>query len=256
MSVFDRRAKVIQRDAMANLENFEEFNYLREYTSKILLDRLQDITNKTFPTVLDLGSNYGPLVPHLLKKPGTSTVYQMEHSFNTLSKYSQKYHQLAKENNINFQQICASEEHLPFKEKSLDLVISCLSLHWVNDLPGTFSQVRKCLKDDGVFIGVLFGEDTLQELRSSFVLAEKEIVGGVGHHISPFTSISDVGNLLNGAGFTLTTIDQELMTVNYADAFILMYDLRRMAENNVSVLPRRFVSKETFCAVASIYQGG
>jgi NADH dehydrogenase [ubiquinone] 1 alpha subcomplex assembly factor 5 len=28
----------------------------------------------------------------------------------------------------------------------MDLVVSNMSLHWVNDLPGTFTQVRKTLK--------------------------------------------------------------------------------------------------------------
>jgi len=63
-----------------------------------------------------------------------------------------------------------------------------------------------------------------------------------------------VGSLLSGAGFSLTTIDQELFTVNYADPFILMHDLRGMAENNATHLRRKFVSKETFFSAAAIYK--
>ncbi len=33
--------------------------------------------------------------------------------------------------------IVGDEEFIPFADESLDLVISNLSLHWVNDLPGT-----------------------------------------------------------------------------------------------------------------------
>jgi NADH dehydrogenase [ubiquinone] 1 alpha subcomplex assembly factor 5 len=32
--------------------------------------------------------------------------------------------------------VLGDEEVLPFEENSLDLVISNLSLHWINDLPG------------------------------------------------------------------------------------------------------------------------
>lgn len=53
--------------------------------------------------------------------------------------------------------ICASEEHLPFADKTFDMVLSNCQLHWVNDLPGTFSQIRKILKDDGLFLGAMFG---------------------------------------------------------------------------------------------------
>ncbi|RVW64972.1 putative methyltransferase, mitochondrial [Vitis vinifera] len=37
--------------------------------------------------------------------------------------------------------VVGDEEFLPIKESSLDLVISCLGLHWTNDLPGAMIQV-------------------------------------------------------------------------------------------------------------------
>jgi NADH dehydrogenase [ubiquinone] 1 alpha subcomplex assembly factor 5 len=48
---------------------------------------------------------------------------------------------------------------------SQDAVMSCLGLHWVNDLPGALIQIREALKPDGVFLGAMFGGDTLFELR-------------------------------------------------------------------------------------------
>ena len=50
-------------------------------------------------------------------------------------------------------------------------------MHWINDLPGIMSEVTRCLKDDGVFIGAIFGTDTLYELRCSLQLAELEREG-------------------------------------------------------------------------------
>ena len=69
------------------------------------------------------------------------------------------------------------EEDLPFAAESVDLVMSSLSLHWVNQLPNTFSQIIKCLKRDGVFIAALFGGETLFELRGALQLAEIEREG-------------------------------------------------------------------------------
>jgi len=37
------------------------------------------------------------------------------------------------------------EECLPFDEDTFDLVVSPLSLHWVNDLPLSFSQIKSKL---------------------------------------------------------------------------------------------------------------
>ena len=71
----------------------------------------------------------------------------------------------------------------------MDMILSSLSLHWVNDLPGCFDRIKRSLKPDGVFIASMFGEDTLYELRSSLQLAELERKGGVAPHISPFTKV-------------------------------------------------------------------
>lgn len=73
--------------------------------------------------------------------------------------------------------LLVDEEALPFEAESFDLVMSSLALHWVNQLPSTFSQILKCLRKDGVFIGAVFGGDTLFELRGSLQLAETEREG-------------------------------------------------------------------------------
>ena len=70
--------------------------------------------------------------------------------------------------------VVADEEALPFADGSFDLIVSALSLHWVNDLPGALIQIRRVLKPDGLFIGVALGGRTLTELRQSLLAAEEE----------------------------------------------------------------------------------
>ena len=82
-----------------------------------------------------------------------------------------------------------NDYRLPFDDESVDLVTSSLSAHWVNDLPGLFKEVRRILKKDGVFIGSLFGGDTLFELRCSLQMAEVEREGGFASHVSPFVQV-------------------------------------------------------------------
>lgn len=106
------------------------------------------------------------------------------------------------------------------------MVISNLSLHWVNDLPGCFRSIIKSLKPDGVFLASIFGGDTLFELRSSLHLAELERKGGFAAHISPFTQVQDIGSLLHQAGFKLLTIDTDELNIGYPSMFELMYDLK------------------------------
>jgi SAM-dependent methyltransferase len=121
---------------------------------------------------------------------------------------------------------------LPFVEESFDLVTSVLSLHAVNDLPGTLIQIRKLLKPDGLFLGALFGGDTLTELRHAFAAAEAEISDGITPRVSPFADVRDLGSLLQRAGFALPVSDVERTVVRYASVERLFMDLGALGETN------------------------
>lgn len=101
--------------------------------------------------------------------------------------------------------LIVDEEFLPFPREHFDLIMSSLSLHWVNDLTSTFTQIKDSLKPDGAFIGAVLGGDSLQELRSAFILADQERQGGISPHISPFMNVADAGNLLTSTGYSLCT---------------------------------------------------
>jgi SAM-dependent methyltransferase len=151
--------------------------------------------------------------------------------------------------------VIADEEALPFADASLDLAVSALSLHFVNDLPGTLIQVRRALKPDGLFLCALLGGDTLTELRQAFAQAESEIEGGISPHVAPFADLRDLGALLQRAGFALPVTDVDPLIVRYADAFSLMQDLRRMGATNVLRERRRKpMRRATLFRMAEIYR--
>lgn len=54
---------------------------------------------------------------------------------------------------------------LPYDDHSFDIVISSMSMHWVNDLPNFLKEVKRILKPDGVFMAAMLGGETLHELR-------------------------------------------------------------------------------------------
>lgn len=51
-------------------------------------------------------------------------------------------------------------------------------------------------------------------------------MGGLSPHISPFTSVQDIGNLLTRAGFAMLTIDTDEIVIGYPSMFELMWDLK------------------------------
>ena len=126
--------------------------------------------------------------------------------------------------------LACDPEAWPFAAQSLELVVSLLTLHWANDLPGALVQARLSLKPDGLFLGVLFGARTLQELRACLLAAEAEITGTASLRVAPLVEIRDLGGLLQRAGFALPVTDADLVTVRYATPLALLQDLRGMGE--------------------------
>jgi SAM-dependent methyltransferase len=124
-------------------------------------------------------------------------------------------------------------EALDVEPASIDLAVSALALHFVNDLPGTLAQIRRALKPDGLFLAVVIGGDTLTELRQSFAAAEAEVEGGLSPRVAPFADLRDLGGLLQRAGFALPVTDVDRIVVRYDHAFALMHDLRRMGATNI-----------------------
>ncbi|ALC41936.1 CG8067 [Drosophila busckii] len=244
MNIFDRNAKRLQKERAALSADVALFDYLKEEVGYRLADRVFDI-KREFKSAADIGCNRGYISRHILAEC-------VEHL--TLTDTSATMLEQAQGTpGLKMRKLVQDEEELEFEDNSLDLVISSLSLHWVNDLPGCFAKIMRSLKPDGVFIASLFGGDTLYELRSSLQLAELERKGGISPHISPFTQIRDVGSLLNQAGFTLCTIDTDELVIGYPSMFELMWDLKGMAESNAALNRPAHLSREIMLAASAIY---
>ncbi|MEH6404467.1 MAG: methyltransferase domain-containing protein, partial [Sneathiella sp.] len=198
MLLFDRGAVRMHRDRAAHLD-WQKHGFLFEEVSDRLAERLLDV-NRRFPTALDLGCHSG--------------------AFGSILENLQKVDMLVSSDlsgalmgmGGSGAQVVADEEYLPFAPASFDLIGSVLSLHWTNDLPGSLVQIARCLKPDGLFLGALFGVDSLHELKWSLMQAESEVRGGVSPRISPFAEIRDAGALLQRAGFALPVTDVDMLT--------------------------------------------
>ncbi|WP_105440328.1 class I SAM-dependent methyltransferase [Neorhizobium sp. T25_13] len=145
-------------------------------------------------------------------------------------------------------------EDVPLEPESVNLVLSPLSLHLVNDMPGTLVRIRRALKPDGLFLAAIPGSGTLQEMRDVLLSAEAELTGGASPRVIPFADVRDVGALLQRAGFSLPVVDAETYTVRYDSLFPLMRDLRAMGMTNpVAGRSRVPVARRFFVRAAELY---
>lgn len=148
----------------------------------------------------------------------------------------------------------ARPDTVPLPPESLDLAISLLALHEVNDVPGFLVQVRRALRPDGLFLAALPGAGTLSELRDSLISAEGEMRGGAAARVYPFADVRDMGGLLQRAGFALPVADVDTVTVRYSTMFDLLRDLRAMGATSALLdRPRRPLGRAVLHRAAEVY---
>jgi NADH dehydrogenase [ubiquinone] 1 alpha subcomplex assembly factor 5 len=215
-TVFDRTALRVRRTRAA--PRLAEVDFLVRAAADRLVERLDDV-RRTFPLALQLGCHTGQLASLLRGSARIGHLIQADLSQAMVSR-------------ADGLRLVGDEEALPFGRGCLDLVLSCFTLHWVNDLPGALAQIRYALKPDGLFLAAMPGGTTLTELREALMRAELEVGGGAAPRVSPFVDVRDAGMLLQRAGFALPVVDVDTITVTYDHPLGLMRELRAMGEAN------------------------
>jgi SAM-dependent methyltransferase len=226
-TIFDRA--LLRRRRARAAPGLAAHDFLFRAGAERLADRLDDVA-RPFPLALELGAHGAILAEALGGRGGIATLVAADPSLPLAAAARPP-------------RVVADEEWLPFAGGRFDLVLSNLSLHWVNDLPGALLQIRAALRPDGLLLASLLGGRTLVELRECLIAAEAELAGGASPRVSPFADVRDAGALLQRAGFALPVVDADLLTVTWPDALALMRDLRGMGESNAVVARQRRMTR-------------
>lgn len=218
-TIIDKTALSRNRERARRIAK-DDADFLVHYAAEDLALRLSTIT-KPLKKIADLNNPGSAIFDTLIKTgPDTEVIQTKSEPFATPSS------------------IVCNDDIVPFANASFDLIVSALNLQFVDDLPGTLIQIRRALRPDGLFLGMIMGGSTLQELRQSYLAAEAELTGGASARVLPFIDVKDAGHLLQRAGFALPVTDTEHLTVRYAHPLDLMRDLRAMG-----VAPRSICSR-------------
>lgn len=221
--IFDRGLGLRRRQRAA--AGARDADFLLGRVAEDFVERLS-VTRRTFPIAAAIGAYHGVVAARLAGLSGITTIVTTEAARDLLLQAPGL-------------RVQADEEALPFRNESLDLVVSALSLQFANDLPGALIQIRRALKPDGLFLGALLGGETLTELRQSLLAAEEELEGGASPRVAPFADVRDLGSLLQRAQFALPVADAEIVRVTYAHPLALMRELRAMGASNTLLARRR-----------------
>lgn len=236
--IFDRT--LLQTRRRRAVAGIGDYDYLLRTVADDIADRLSMVTRE-FPLALNWGCHNGLVTRALNELKTIGTVVSADPLVEMVDQAPGL-------------KVVADEELFPFAAESFDLIVSALSLQWVNDLPGALIQLRAGLKPDGAFVAAILGGGSLAELRHVFLLAEEELYGGASPRVAPFADVRDFGHLLQRAGFALPVTDRDVLKVRFNSAMDLIRELKAMGASNVLTnrlrVPR---SKALFERVNELY---
>jgi malonyl-CoA O-methyltransferase len=114
---------------------------------------------------------------------------------------------------------------------SVDLVWANMGLHADADIPRTLAQWHDALAVDGFLMFSCFGPDSFIELKKIYAAQ------GWGRPATEWWDMHDLGDLLIEAGFADPVMDQDRISLTWADAESLLKDLQALGGN---AAPERF----------------
>ena len=228
MNEFEIDKKQVRRAFSRAAPEYDAAAVLQREVCQRMLERLDYIKFQP-DRILDAGSGTGWGTRQLAERNPATQVVALDIALGMLNvarEQSSWWRKLFSTNQQNH--ICADVEALPLAANSVGMIWSNLALQWCNDLPATFGELHRVLKTDGLLMFSTFGPDTLKELRSAF--------NGVdGHnHISRFTDMHDLGDMLTHNGFADPVMDMEILTLTYSDVKSVMQDLRGIGAHNAT----------------------
>ena len=232
---FDRTLRRLRRDRAAL--RFESADPLHRRAGEELLGRLE-LVQRNFTDVLLLGYA-GDLLAERLRDRASMICADSGRAFAA-----------------RCSGLVCDEDRLPFAPESFDLILSVGVLDQVNDLPGALVLLRRALRPDGLFLGVMAGAGSLPRLREAMAAADEAQFGAAAAHLHPQIDVRTAGDLLARAGFALPVADCETIRVRYPDLDRLVGDLRAMAATNLLVQrPRRPLLRRGLAAARAAFAG-
>jgi len=243
---FDTRH--IRRAFSRAARSYHNTAHLQHEIEARLLDSLLYLDDRTPETILDLGCGPGTAAQAMHQRWPKARVLALDFSLDMLRQLPHKPRSLFTRRPA-ISRICADARALPLAENSVDVLFSNLCLQWLDDLPTVLAGFRRVLKPGGLLLCSTFGPDTLWELHDAFAQADHI------PHISPFSSIAELGNTLMHAGFRDPVLDRDLITRYYPSLTTLMHEMRAIGATNALTTRRRTLTARTrFTAAANAYE--
>lgn len=215
--------------------SYDDAAVLQREVARRMAERLQYL--KCEPKrILDAGSGTGYGAQVLREHYPSATIIELDFALEMLRVAARRVWWKTLSDRLRGRhtlRIAADVERLPLAAESVAMVWSNMTLQWCNDLDRAFSEARRVLMPNGLFLFTTFGPDTLKELRAAFSKIDAST------HVNRFIDMHDIGDALVRAQFGTPVMDVEHFTLTYHDLEKLMRDLKALGAHNVTHGRRR-----------------
>ena len=127
---------------------------------KTVLDNL-DI--KPDNIILDVGFGNGYFISKILKKNIPVNIYGIDISNDMVNHASKKYKRFVQKGNLNFS--LANIQETSFENDKFDKIYTISTVYFWKDMKKCFSEVKRILKPNGLFLNVIYTKAFLETIR-------------------------------------------------------------------------------------------
>ena len=212
----DYKTKTLKRARISS--DLVNHNFLIKLSEKQILNKIKNFSSKV-EVLVELGSNSD--IGDIFSKKSDCFFVSVDNSMNFL-----------KQNSSSSNNIVVEENNLPFNQKSISGVISCLFVDSIFNSEKLFFNVYEILKNNGFLIFSIFGTKTMENIKECFIKIEEKKFSGVSLRFHPLFELDKIGNKLKQIGFKNVIVETEIIQVKYNCLFKLMRDLRGMGLTN------------------------
>lgn len=213
----DYKSKILNRSRTTS--RVEKFNFLINRSQSQIIEKLKNFNNN-LDFILEIGCQ-GSLGNLIYKNLAPNQQLTVDSSFSRLIFNERSSIKLA-----------LIEDKLPFKNNSFSGVVSCLYIDNSTNAMDFFMQVFNILNENGFLIISLFGSNTLDTIKKSFIKIEERKYNGVSLRFHPLFELQTIGDQLKKIGFKNVIVETETISIKYKTIFKLMNDLRGMGLTN------------------------
>ena len=143
---------------------------------------------------------------------------------------------------------------IPFKKESFDLVICNFCFHNISSKIEYLKNLKKILKNGGLLICNYFGEDSLIELRNSFLLTDEKVFGGSFLRFPKNLRLVEFSDMLAKQGFSEIITEKINFEIFYTNVLKILKDLKGIGEDNFISEKKKKISRVYLKELDKVYK--